>query len=48
MITKERMKFEITWSSYFAWGVVIFSVIGTVAIVTSLVWFDHRYRKGID
>lgn len=48
MITKERMKFEITWSSYFAWGVVIFSVIGTVAIVTSLIWFDHRYRKGID
>jgi hypothetical protein len=44
MIIKETMKFEVTWSSYFAWGVVVFSVVGTIAILSSMAWFDKKYR----
>ncbi len=44
MVTKESMKFDISWSNYFAWGVALFSVIGTVTIVSSLTWFNRRHK----
>ena len=45
MVVKETMRFEVTWSTYFAWGVVVFSVFGVAAILSSLFWFDARHRK---
>lgn len=44
MVTKESMKFDITWSNYFAWGVALFSVVGTLTIVSSLTWFSRRHK----
>lgn len=44
MVTKESMKFDITWSNYFAWGVALFSVVGTITIVSSLTWFSRRHK----
>lgn len=45
MVVKETMRFEVTWSTYFAWGVVVFSVVGGLAILSSLRWFDARHRR---
>ena len=44
MVTKESMKFDISWSNYFAWGVAIFSVVGSLTIVSSLSWFSRRHK----
>jgi hypothetical protein len=44
MIVKESMQFNITWSDYYAWGVLGFSLIGFAVMAVSLGWFGRRYR----
>jgi MFS family permease len=44
MIVKETMQFNITWSDYYAWGVLGFSLIGFAVMAVSLGWFGRRYR----
>ena len=43
MVIKETMQFQVSWSYYFAWGVVVFSLIGSAAIISSLQWFRRKY-----
>jgi hypothetical protein len=44
MIVKETMRFNITWSDYYAWGVLAFSVVGFVTMAVSLGWFGRKHR----
>jgi MFS family permease len=44
MIVKEMIRLEINWSSFFAWGVTGFSVIGLLGIFSSLQWFNKKYK----
>ncbi len=44
MIVKETMRFNITWSDYYAWGVLGFSFIGFATMAVSLGWFGRKYR----
>ena len=44
MIIKETMRFSITWSDYYAWGVLAFSVVGFATMAVSLGWFGRKHR----
>ena len=45
MIMKETMRFGIDWSTYYAWGVTGFAVVGLAAMATSWAWFTARHRR---
>ncbi len=45
MIVKETIRMEINWSSFFAWGVIGFSIIGLLGIFSSLQWFNKKYKS---
>ena len=45
MIVKESIRMEINWSSFFAWGVIGFSIIGLLGIFSSLQWFNKKYKS---
>ena len=45
MLIKETVRMEINWSSFYAWGVVGFSVVGLFGIIASLRWFDMKYKS---
>jgi MFS family permease len=44
MLLKETIRMEINWSSFYAWGVVGFSVVGLFGILASLRWFSGKYK----
>jgi len=44
MLIKETVRMEINWSSFYAWGVVGFSVVGLFGIIASLRWFSLKYK----
>jgi hypothetical protein len=44
MIVKETIRMDINWSSFFAWGVTGFSLIGLLGIFSSLQWFNRKYK----
>jgi MFS family permease len=45
MILKETIRMEINWSTFYAWGVVGFSVVGLIGILASLRWFGLKYTS---
>jgi Family of unknown function (DUF5690) len=45
MLIKETIRMEINWSSFYAWGVVGFSVVGLLGILASLRWFNGKYTS---
>jgi MFS family permease len=45
MLLKETIRMEINWSSFYAWGVVGFSVVGLLGIMASLRWFSWKYKS---
>jgi len=45
MLLKETIRMEINWSSFYAWGVVGFSVVGLFGILASLRWFSGKYTS---
>jgi hypothetical protein len=45
MLLKETIRLEINWSSFYAWGVVGFSVVGLFGILASLRWFSGKYTS---
>ncbi len=45
MLLKETIRMEINWSSFYAWGVVGFSVVGLFGILASLRWFSGKYKS---
>ncbi|WP_208419837.1 DUF5690 family protein [Paraflavitalea devenefica] len=45
MLSKEIFQIKLTWSQFYPAGVVIFSVIGIVGTVFSLVYFNRKYES---
>jgi hypothetical protein len=45
MLTKELAGLQVTWIQFYPTSVVIFSVIGALATVFSLVYFNSRYKR---
>lgn len=45
MVAKETLRFGIAWSTYYAWGVSAFALVGLVSMGSSWGWFSARYRR---
>lgn len=45
MVAKETLRFGIDWSTYYAWGVSAFAMVGLVSMGSSWAWFSARYRR---
>lgn len=45
MLSKEIFQIKLTWSQFYPAGVVIFSVIGIVGTVFSLLYFNRKYES---
>jgi hypothetical protein len=44
LITKEVLKIKLQWTSFYAHGVIILSVIGIVGAIFSLLYFAAKHR----
>ncbi|MEP7373156.1 MAG: DUF5690 family protein [Chitinophagaceae bacterium] len=47
MLTKSFMEIEIQWTSFYSNGVIIFSLIGVIGTLVSLVYFNKKFQSGI-
>ena len=46
MLSKELLKVKLNWSEFYSQGVVIFAIIGCVATVISLLYYNRKYQFG--
>ncbi|MDX2047087.1 MAG: DUF5690 family protein [Chitinophagaceae bacterium] len=44
MLTKEILKLQLNWTSFYSNGVIIFSVIGTIGTILSLFYFNKKFH----
>lgn len=49
MLSKEIFKIQLTlkWTEFYPWCVVVFAIVGVVATVFSLVYFNRKYKKDL-
>jgi MFS family permease len=46
MLSKEILKLQLNWVSFYSSAVIVFALIGTACTILSLVYFNRKYKRG--
>ena len=44
MLSKELLDVKLNWSSFYSNAVILFSIIGCIGTVVSLIYFNRKYK----